>query len=84
LTANVGIGQGSTLSPIFSALYIASIFHIFEKRTKNLLSPIQVLTLSFMDDGLFISQEKSYEKSNVNLFYSYNIILSHVHLLFFL
>lgn len=43
-----------------------------------------VLSLSFMDNGLFISQEKSYEKSNVNLFYSYNIILSRVHLLFFL
>jgi len=30
--------------------------------------------LSFVDNGLFISQEKSYEKSNANLFYSYNII----------
>ena len=67
--ANVGVNQGSTL-------YIASIFHIFEKRTKNLLFPIQVSTLSFVDDGLLISQEKSYEKSKVNFFCSYNIISS--------
>ena len=29
-----------------------------------------------MDNSLFIPQEKNYEKSNVNLFDSYNIILS--------
>ncbi len=29
-----------------------------------------------MNDGLFISQEKSYEKSNENLFCSYSIISS--------
>ena len=32
--------------------------------------------LSFVDDSLFVSQEKSYEKSNANLFCSYNIISS--------
>jgi len=74
--ANVDVDQGSTLSPILSALYIASIFHIFEKRTQNLLFSILVFTLSFIDDGLFISQEKSYNKSNTNLFCSYSIISS--------
>ena len=74
--ANIGIEQESTLSPILSALYIVPIFHIFEKRSKILLSPIQTLILSFVDDGLLISQEKSYEKSNTNLFCSYNIIFS--------
>jgi len=53
--ANIGVGQGSTLLPILFALYIASIFHIFRKRTKNILSLIQVSTLSFVDDGLLIS-----------------------------
>jgi len=40
------------------------IFHIFDKRTKNLLSPISMSTLLlstflFIHDGLFISQEKA-------------------------
>ena len=67
--ANVDVNQSSTL-------YIAPIFYIFEKRTKNLLFLIQVSTLSFVDDELLISQEKSYEKSIVNFSCSYNIISS--------
>jgi len=58
----------------FSALYITPIFHIFEKRTKNLSIPILILFLSFVNDDLF--QEKNYEKSNTNLFCSYSIISS--------
>jgi len=49
------------------------IFHIFEKRSKILTFPIQTSILLFVDDSLFISQEKSYEKLNANLFCSYNI-----------
>jgi len=60
--ANMGIGQESALSPILSALYIASIFHIFEKRSKIHLSSISILIFLFMNDSLFISQEKIYEK----------------------
>jgi len=67
------VDQESAFSPILSAFYIASIFHIFEKRSKTLLTPIPFL---FLDNGFFVSQKKSYEKSNVNLFYSYSIILS--------
>ena len=33
---NVGVGQGSTLSSILSALYFSPFFHIFEKCLKNL------------------------------------------------
>jgi len=32
--ANVGIGQGSAFSLVLSALYLAPIFYIFEKRAK--------------------------------------------------
>jgi len=71
---DVGVGQGSVLSPILSILYLSPIFHIFEKRVKNLKIP--VLFLSFVDDRLFISQEKSLEKTNSHLFCSYNIISS--------
>ena len=52
--------------------YIYPIFHIFEKRVKNLKIPI--LFISFIDDGLFISQEKSFEKTNSHFFCSYSII----------
>ena len=48
--------QGSAFSSILSILYIALIFHNFENRTKNILSPISVSILSFIDDSLFISQ----------------------------
>jgi len=45
-----------------------------EKQLKNLKIPIFIL--SFVDDSLFISQHKSISISNVNLFYSYNVISS--------
>ena len=71
---DVGAGQGSALLPILSTLYLSPVFHIFKKRTKNLEIP--VLFLSFVDNGLFISWEKSFKKTNSHLFYSYNIISS--------
>jgi len=70
------VGQGSALSSILSTFYITSIFYIFKKRSQNFLFTISVFTLSFIDNGLFISQEKCYKKSSANLFYSYSIIFS--------
>jgi len=61
---------------LFFALYIAFIIYIFEKRSKNLLPPILVLILLSVNNRLFVSQEKNYEKLNAKLFCSYNIILS--------
>lgn len=57
---NVGIGQGLALSLVLSAFYLSSIFHICEKIFKNLKIPVSLI--SFVDNGLFISQEKSFEK----------------------
>jgi len=74
--ADVGAKQDSALSPILSALYIVPILHIFEKKSKNILSSIWTSIFSFVDNSPFISQEKSYEKSNTNIFCSYNIIFS--------
>ena len=70
---NVGVGQGSALSPILSALYLAPIIKTFKKRIKNLNKEIPTDILSFVDDGLLISQEKSYSLSNSFLLCSYII-----------
>ena len=69
---DIGVGQGSALSPILSALYLLPIFHIFENWLKNL--KISISTLSFIDDRLLIVQDKSMTMSNTNLFCSYNVI----------
>ena len=69
---NVGVGQGSTLSPILSALYLSPFLYILEKHLKNLKIPISFI--SFVDDGLIITQNKSIVTLNSQLFYSYNIL----------
>jgi len=69
---DVGVGQESALSPILSALYLFLIFHILEKCLQILKIPI--LIISFVNDSLFISQNKSILHSNMSLFCSYNII----------
>ena len=71
---DVGIEQKSALFPILSILYLSPIFYIFQQQTKNLNIPVSLL--SFVDDRLIISQEKSFEKTNSFLYCSYNIILS--------
>ena len=70
---NVRVGQGSALSPILSTLYFSPFFHIFEKHLKNL--DLKISTLSFVDDGLLITQSKSFHLSNTCLFSSYNVAL---------
>jgi len=69
---NVGVGQGSVLSPILSTLYLSPLLYILENRLKNLNIPISIL--SFVDDDLFIVQNKSFDISNSHLFCSYNIL----------
>ena len=71
---NISVGQGSALFPILSALYLAPIIKTFKKRIKNLNKEIPTDILSFVDNGLLISQEKSYSLSNSFLLCSYNII----------
>ena len=69
---NVGVGQGLALSPILSALYLSPFLYILEKWLKNLKIPIS--TISFVDDGLLISQDKLFDMSNLHLFCSYNVM----------
>jgi len=71
---NVRVGQDSALSSILSALYLAPFLHILKKYLKNL--NLQISLLSFIDDGLLITQSKSFEFSNARLFYSYNVALN--------
>ena len=68
----VGVSQGSALSPILSVLYLSSIPHILENCLKNLKIPVSFI--SFVDDRLFISQSKLLSTSNTNFFCSYNVI----------
>ena len=69
---NVGVSQGSALSHILSTLYLSPLIYIIEKRFKNLNLPISILL--FVDDSLFIVQNKSLTISNSHLFCSYNIL----------
>ena len=71
---NVGVGKESALSPILSALYLSSVFLSLENHLKILKIPISIIF--FVDNGFFISQNKSISHSNANLFCCYNIILS--------
>ena len=71
---DVGVGQGSALSSILSALYLSPIFYILKNHLKNLKIPISFLL--FVDDGLLISQNKLLSISNTNFFCSYNVISS--------
>ena len=69
---NIGVGQGSVLSPILSALYLSLFLYILEKHLKNLNIPISIIY--FINNGLFISQNKSFHISNSHLFYNYNVM----------
>ena len=69
---NVGVGQGSALSPILSALYLTPFLYILENWLKNLKIPISILL--FVDNGLIITQNKSFDISNSHLFCSYNVL----------
>ena len=70
---NVEVGQGSALSSILSILYLLPLLYILEKRLKIL--NILVSLISFINDSLFISQNKFIDISNLQLFYSYNVLL---------
>ena len=69
---NIGVGQVSALSLILSVLYLSPFLYILENCLKNLNIPISII--SFVNDGLFISQNKSIDISNSCLFCSYNIM----------
>ena len=71
---NIGVGQDSALFSIIFAIYMAPIIRTFKKRIINLKEKIPTDLLSFVNDGLLISQEKSYNLSSFFLLCSYNIM----------
>ena len=66
--------QGLALFFILFTLYISLVFHILENHLKNLKIPVSIL--SFVNNGLFIAQNKSLLILNSFFFYSYNIASS--------
>ena len=69
---DVGMRQGSTLSPVLSALYIAPLIRIFKHRAQAL--NLDTCILSFVDDDLLISQGKTYNKTLPELYSSYRVV----------
>ena len=69
---NVGVGQGSVLSPILSVLYLLPFIYILENCLKNLKIPVSII--SFVNNGLFIFQSNSFDISNSQLYCSYNVL----------
>jgi len=69
---DIGMGQSSALSPMFSTLYIAPLIHIFEHRAQAL--NLDTCILSFVDNGLLISQGKTYNKTLPELYSSYRVV----------
>ena len=53
--ADVGVRQGSALSPVLTALFIALIMKLFKLRAIRLGSTL----LSYVDDGTAVTQSKS-------------------------
>jgi len=70
---NVGVGQEFALFPILSVFYLSSFLYILENCLKNLNIPVSII--SFVDDRLFISQNKLLDISNFCLFCSYNVMI---------
>jgi hypothetical protein len=82
-SADVGMGQGSALSPVLSALYLAPVIKLFESQVAHLNCNV----LSYVDDGTLIVQAKDWG-SNLNclrevyrivfnLFEHFGLVLEH-------
>jgi len=69
---NVGVSQSLALLLVLSALYLLPFIYILEKHLKNLIIPISII--SFVDNGLLISQNNSFNISNSCLYCSYNVL----------
>ena len=71
---DIGVDQGSALSPILFALYISPVLHILENCLKFL--KISISFLFSVDDSLLVILNKSLSVSNSFIFCSYQIVSS--------
>src|SRR5262249_40328023 len=70
MAASLGVRQGSAMSPILSALYLAPVMKIFFTCAPNL----EVDLLSYVDDGTIIAQGKTWDDTSARLRRAYHIL----------
>ncbi|KAJ3562534.1 hypothetical protein NP233_g9509 [Leucocoprinus birnbaumii] len=82
-STDVGVGQGSALSPVLSALYLAPVIRLFERRVAHVGCDV----LSYVDDSPLIVQHKMLEDNlpplrevyriMFNLFHAFGLVMEH-------
>jgi hypothetical protein len=71
-SANMGMGQGSALSPVLSALYLAPVIKLFESQAAHLSCDV----LSYVDDRTLIIQAKDWGSNLDHLQEAYRIVFN--------
>src|SRR4029077_12887106 len=65
---DVGVGQGSALSPILSALYLAPLLWQFDQEAKG------ALLMSYVDDGTILVQSPTWDENSALLRQAYAVV----------